>query len=75
MEQIKLYSHGTEVGEIDRETFEIAKMMLNVGQTLLAVVEELMQSKTYNGLKITSALAVRIALNAKTHLAREALIN
>ncbi|OGF61599.1 hypothetical protein A2662_04250 [Candidatus Giovannonibacteria bacterium RIFCSPHIGHO2_01_FULL_45_33] len=59
MEKIKLYSHDTEVGEVDSDTFELAKMELKDGKTLLGVVEVLMK----NG--FTSALAVRIALNAR----------
>ncbi len=64
MEQVKIYSHDTEVGEVDSDIFELTKIELNEGKTLLAVVEELMR----NG--FTSSFAVRIALNAKSELTK-----
>ena len=65
---VKLYTKGYEVDEIDKDTFEIAKAMLEGGETPLAVVEALMRSKTHAGLEIKSALAVRIVVNANKQL-------
>ncbi|OGF83201.1 hypothetical protein A2924_02700 [Candidatus Giovannonibacteria bacterium RIFCSPLOWO2_01_FULL_44_16] len=60
MENIKLYwrDDNTVLGEVDSDTFELAKMYLKDGKSVLEAALELIG-------RFGTALAVRIALNAR----------